>query len=245
MKKRIRLDMLLVERGFAESVLGALPLIMAGKVLVDGRVADKAGAEVSRESEVSIKTDAPFVGRGGLKLEGALRDFDVMVRGLIAMDVGSSTGGFTDCLLKNGASRVYAVDVGKGIIDDSLRRDPRVCLLEGRNIRHLEAEDVGEKIDIATVDVSFISLKKVIPKLKEFLKPFGMVLALIKPQFEAGKENVGKGGVVRDPSVHQAVVEDIKSFSKRAGFKVLGVSPSKITGAKGNAEFWIYLTAEN
>ena len=245
MKKRIRLDAFLVEIGLAESVLGACPLIMAGKVMVDGKVVSKAGAEVSRESEVSIKKDSPFVGRGGLKLEGALKDFGIAVTGLIAMDVGSSTGGFTDCLLKNGASRVYAVDVGKGLIDDSLRRDPRVCLLEGRNIRHLEAEDVGEKIDIATVDVYFISLKKVIPKLKEFLKPFGMVLALIKPQFEAGKENVGKGGVVRDPSVHQAVVEDIKSFSERAGFKVLGVSPSKITGAKGNAEFWIYLTAEN
>ncbi|HZX35935.1 MAG TPA: TlyA family RNA methyltransferase [Thermodesulfobacteriota bacterium] len=243
--KKIRLDMLLVERGLAESVLSACPLIMAGKVLVDGRVADKAGAEVSRESEVSIKADAPFVGRGGLKLEGALKDFDVIVRGLVAMDVGSSTGGFTDCLLKNGVTRVYAVDVGKGVIDDSLRRDPRVCLLEGRNIRHLEASEVGEKIDIATIDVSFISLKKVIPKLKEFLKPDGRVLALIKPQFEAGKKDVGKGGVVRDPLVRQAVVEDIKAFSGEAGFKVLGVSCSKIRGAKGNAEFWIYFTAEN
>ena len=243
--KRIRLDMLLVERGLAESVLGACPLIMAGKVLVDGRVADKAGAEVSKGSEVSIKTDSPFVGRGGLKLEGALKDFDIAVSGLIAMDVGSSTGGFTDCLLKNGVSRVYAVDVGKGIIDDSLRRDPRVCLLEGRNIRHLEASEVGEGIDIATVDVSFISLKMVIPKLKEFLKPDGRVLALIKPQFEARKELVGKGGVVRDPLVRQKVVEDIKAFSGEAGFKVLGVSPSKITGAKGNVEFWIHLMTEN
>ncbi|MFZ3073014.1 MAG: TlyA family RNA methyltransferase [Thermodesulfobacteriota bacterium] len=241
MKKKVRLDMLLVELGLAESVLGALPIIMAGKVLVDGRVADKAGAEVLRESEVSIKEDSPFVGRGGLKLQGALKDFDITVSGLIAMDAGSSTGGFTDCLLKNGASRVYAVDVGKGLMDDSLRRDPRVCLMEGRNIRHLDAAEVGERIDIATIDVSFISLKKVIPKLKEFLKPDGRVLALIKPQFEAGKELVGKGGVVRDPLVHQAVVEDIKSFSEGAGFKVLGVSCSKITGAKGNAEFWIYL----
>lgn len=243
--KKIRLDRRLVELGLAESVLGACPLIMAGKVLVDGNVADKAGAGVSRESEVSIKADAPFVGRGGLKLEGALKDFDIMVRGLVAMDVGSSTGGFTDCLLKNGVMRVYAVDVGKGLIDDSLRRDPRVCLLEGRNIRHLEASEVGEKIDIAAVDVSFISLKKVISKLKEFLKPDGRVLALIKPQFEVRKENVGKGGVVRDPSVHKTVVEDIKAFSEEAGFKVLGVSASKIKGAKGNAEFWIYLTTEN
>src|SRR3990172_3440739 len=145
MKKRIRLYMLLVEAGLAESFLSALPLIRGGKVLVDGRVADKAGAEVSRESEVSIKKDSPFVGRGGLKLEGALKDFGIAVTGLIAMDVGSSTGGFTDCLLKNGASRVYAVDVGKGIIDDSLRRDPRVRLLEGRNIRRLEASEGDRK----------------------------------------------------------------------------------------------------
>ena len=239
--KKVRIDILLAEKGLVESRQKAQALIMGGKVAVNGAVISKAGQGVSPESEIFIKEGLPYVSRGGLKLEGALDNFKVDVRGLTVMDVGASTGGFTDCLLKRGAKRVHAIDVGKGLIDFKLRNDDRVHLIEGRNIRYLKVEEVGEPVDIAVIDVSFISLKKVIPNVKEFLKPGGGILALIKPQFEVGKGEVGKGGVVRDPEKHRAVIEGVKSFSVEQGLKPLGVSESPIKGAKGNREFWLYL----
>ncbi len=246
MKKsgKVRIDVLLVERGFTRSRQRAQALIMAGRVTVGGVVIDKAGTPVDPEGEVGIKEELPFVSRGGLKLEGALDGFGIDVKELTVMDVGSSTGGFTDCLLKRGAARVFAVDVGRGLMDYGLRSDERVHLLEGRNIRHLSEEEVGEKVDLAVIDVSFISLMKVIPKVKEFLKPRGRVLALVKPQFEVGRKEVGKGGIVKDPAKHRAAVDGIKAFSEAEGFRVLGETESPIRGAKGNREFWLYLCLE-
>jgi 23S rRNA (cytidine1920-2'-O)/16S rRNA (cytidine1409-2'-O)-methyltransferase len=231
--------------GLTGSRQRAQALIMAGKVTVDGRVIDKAGTEVDPTLEVKLKEDLPYVGRGGLKLEGALTGFKIDVKGLTAMDVGSSTGGFTDCLLQRGVKKVHAIDVGKGIIDVKLRNDDRVHLMEGCNIRHLTpkdlGEDLGEKVDIAVIDVSFISLKKVLPKVKEFLKEGGRLLALVKPQFEVGKGRVGKGGVVKDPALHKAVLEDISDFAVSEGFTLVGTMESPIKGAKkGNKEFWLY-----
>jgi len=239
--KKVRIDRLLVDMGLVKSRERAQALVMAGRVSANGAVVSKAGAAVDPAAEITVREDFPYVGRGGLKLEGALDGFGMEVRGLAVMDVGSSTGGFTDCLLKRGAARVHAVDVGKGLIDSKLRADPRVHLIEGRNIRYLDAGEVGERVDMAVVDVSFISLKKVIPKLKFFLNPEGTILALVKPQFEVGKGQVGKGGIVRDPEQHRAVIEDMKSFSIDEGFSVKGVMESPITGAKGNREFWLYL----
>ena len=218
---------------------------MAGKVTVDGRVIDKAGTEVDPTLQVKLKEDLPYVGRGGLKLEGALNGFKVDVQGLVAMDVGSSTGGFTDCLLQRGVKVVYAIDVGKGIIDVKLRNDDRVHLMEGQNIRHLRPGDLpggqDEEVDIVVIDVSFISLKKVLPVVKGFLREGGKLLALVKPQFEVGKDKVGKGGVVKDPALHKAVIEDIADFAAGEGFTLVGTMESPIKGAKkGNKEFWLY-----
>lgn len=219
----------------------AQALIMAGKVTVGGAVVDKAGKEVDPEAEVVLKESLPFVGRGGVKLAGFLDETGLDVAGMVAMDVGASTGGFTDCLLKRGAARVFAVDVGKGLIDISLRNDPRVVVLEERNIRYLEPSETGEKVDLVVIDVSFISLEKVLPAVKRFVREGGAVLALIKPQFEVGKGQVGKGGIVRDPEQHREVVERIASFSETLGFTVRRKGTSAILGAKGNTEFWIYL----
>ncbi|MBI5970104.1 MAG: TlyA family RNA methyltransferase [Deltaproteobacteria bacterium] len=238
---RRRLDALLVDMGLVETRTKAHALIMAGKVIVDGTVVDKPGKEIKEGICVELKEGMPYVGRGGVKLAGALDEFNIAVKGLVAMDVGSSTGGFTDCLLKRGAAFVYAVDVGKGILDYKLRNDARVCVLEERNIRGLEFSEVGRKVDIIVVDVSFISLEKALPNVREFVKDDGAVLALIKPQFEVGKGEVGKGGIVKDPKKHCAVVERITAFSVSAGFKFISTCPSPITGAKGNKEFWIYL----
>lgn len=237
-----RIDVLLVEKGLAQSRHKAQALLMAGKVLVDGAVVDKAGREVGRESAIALKEEMPYVGRGGVKLAGALDNFAVDATGFTVMDVGASTGGFTDCLLKRGARLIYAVDVGKGILDMRLRNDPRVRVLEERNIRHLDRSEIPEPIDLAVIDVSFISLEKVLPRVKEFLREGGRVLALIKPQFEVGKGQVGKGGIVRDPEKHREVVEKIKGFSASMGFNVIATAESPITGAKGNREFWIYLS---
>ncbi|MBI5587767.1 MAG: TlyA family RNA methyltransferase [Deltaproteobacteria bacterium] len=245
MKKpqKVRIDTLVLAKGLASSRQKAQALIMTGNVLVEGRVVDKAGKEVAPDSVITIKETLPFVSRGGLKLAGFLDERKLDVAGLAVMDVGSSTGGFTDCLLKRGAKKVYAVDVGKGILDVSLRNDPRVVVLEERNIRHMDTTDVGELVDLAVIDVSFISLEKVLPKVKEFLKEGGRVLALIKPQFEVGKGQVGKGGIVKDPEKHRAVVERIREFSVENGYSVVGAGESPITGAKGNREFWIDLLA--
>lgn len=243
-KLKLRIDELLVERNLVESLQIGRSLIMARKVFVDGTVVDKAGTPIKLDSEITIKEGTPFVGRGGLKLASFLKGFNISVDGFVCIDVGSSTGGFTDCLLKGGAKRVHSVDVGKGLIDIKLREDPRVHLLEGHNIRHLEKDEVGEEVDIAVMDLSFISLKVVLPKVSEFLKSGGMVIALIKPQFEVAKGDVGRGGIVRDESLHRSVIEDISAFAEGCGYKLCGVLESPIKGAKGNKEFGLYLSYE-
>lgn len=238
-----RLDNYLVEEGYVESRTKAQALIMQGVVHVDGQRVDKAGSLVKEGSVVDVNDSSQkFVGRGGYKLEASLDHFGIDVSGLIALDVGASTGGFTDCLLQRGASKVYAVDVGYGQLDWKLRNDERVVVKEKINARYLKPEDIGEPIDIAVIDVSFISLTMVIPPLKDILKPGGYIAALIKPQFEVGKGQVGKGGIVRDESKHQEVVEKVQSFLESTGYEIKGVIPSPILGTEGNKEFLIAAT---
>lgn len=238
---KLRLDALLVERGLAPALTKAQALLMSGNVSIDGQVADKPGMVVKADSIVEIKEALPFVSRGGVKLVGALDGFNLDVTGAVVMDVGSSTGGFTDCLLKRGAAHVYAIDVGKGLIDINLRQDPRVTVLEGRNIRFMEMSDVNCPVDGAVIDVSFISLEKVLPRVTGFVKSGGFIVALIKPQFEVEKGEVGKGGIVRDVEKHRLVVERILEFSKTLGLAPQGTVESPITGAKGNKEFWLLI----
>ncbi len=238
---KLRLDDLLAERGLVENSRTAQAMIMAGKVMVGTVVVTKAGTPVDPDAVVTVKEASPFVGRGGLKLAGALDEFGVDALGVTAIDVGASTGGFTDCLLKRGAAHVYAIDVGKGILDASLRNDARVTVLEGRNFRYLDPAEVPVKAGLAVIDVSFISLEKGLPKVKEFLKEGGRVLALVKPQFEVARDEVGKGGIVRDPALHKRAVERILEFSASIGFTPRSTAESPITGAKGNREFWVYL----
>jgi len=240
-KGKERVDRLLVKLGLAESHEKAAAMILTGKVLAAGTVVDKAGRLVADDAEITILPGIPYVSRGGLKLEGVLNYFSIDVKGLTVMDVGASTGGFTDCLLKMGAGKVFAVDVGKGILDWRLRNDKRVVVIEERNIRHLEFKDIGEGLDMAVIDVSFISLEKVIPKVKEFLKPGGLALSLIKPQFEVTRAEVEKKGIIRDSMKHEKVIDRIRIFSDGLGFIVKGICESAIRGAKGNREFWIYL----
>ncbi len=240
-KGKERLDRLVVERGLTESREKARALILAGRVFVDGRRIDKAGKEVSVDAKVSLSEGLPYVSRGGIKLKGALDTFGLDVKGFKVMDVGASTGGFTDCLLQHGAEKVFAVDVGYGLLDWRLRKDERVEVLEKRNVRYLSFEEIGEQVDLITIDLSFISLEKVIPNLKVFLKSDGSVLALVKPQFEVGKGEVGKGGIVRNPEKHKKVIERLTDFSISHGFKVIGSVESPIRGSKGNREFWLYL----
>ncbi|MGO9416354.1 MAG: TlyA family RNA methyltransferase [Syntrophobacteraceae bacterium] len=238
-KSSERLDKLLVDKGFAPTRQRAQSLVLAAKVLVNGRVLTKAGHQVPEDSEISIIADAiPYVSRGGLKLEHAIRAFSIEVSGRIAMDVGSSTGGFTDCLLSLGARRVYAVDVGYGQLALKLRNDPRVIPLERNNIRHLPAELIPDPVQIAVIDTSFISLKLVIPSVLNFLESEAVLVALIKPQFEAGREQASKGaGVIRDPRIHEEVCDALAKFTVGLGFEVVGITPSPILGPKGNREF--------
>lgn len=239
-KNKKRLDTLMVERGLAETKSKARSLIMSGNVYVGGERIDKAGALVREGAEISVKESGlRYVSRGGLKLEAALKSFEIDVSAKTALDVGSSTGGFTDCLLQSGASRVYAVDVGYGQLDWKLRNDPRVVVREKLNARYLRPEDIGERVDIVVMDVSFISLTMVIPPAAGVLKPGGVLIALIKPQFEVGKGEVGKGGIVRDEEKHREVIEKIENFVRGLGFDVKGVIPSPILGAEGNKEFLI------
>jgi 23S rRNA (cytidine1920-2'-O)/16S rRNA (cytidine1409-2'-O)-methyltransferase len=239
---KIRLDRLLVERGLAPARERARAIILAGQVLVNGMPVTKVGALIPTQATVTLKTpDQPYVSRGGLKLAAALEHFKLEVTGLVAMDVGASTGGFTDCLLQQGASRVYDVDVGYGQLAWRLRQDPRVIVLERTNIRHLPREAIPEEVDLSVVDVSFISLKLVLPKVISFLRPGGTILALIKPQFEVGKGQVGKGGVVRDPNLQLQAVSEIQDFAQSIGLMVVGVLPSPILGPKGNQEYLLYL----
>ncbi|RLB40462.1 MAG: TlyA family rRNA (cytidine-2'-O)-methyltransferase [Deltaproteobacteria bacterium] len=241
--KRTRLDYLLVQRGLADTRSKARAMIMAGVVRVDGKLLDKPGREVNPTADITIvERYPPYVSRGGVKLEAAVKAFDIGLEGLSVMDVGASTGGFTDCLLKYGASRVVAVDVGYGQLDWSLRNDPRVILLERTNIRHLQRKDLPFIPDGATIDVSFISLRLVIPKVTELLAPTSFIVALIKPQFEVGRELVGKGGVVRDPALRERLVKEIQDFSCELGWQSSGCIPSPILGPKGNQEYLLYLT---
>ena len=240
MKKR--LDILVTERGLAESREKAKTLIMAGQVYVDGQKADKPGDTFSEDAAVEVRGKGlPYVSRGGLKLEKAMREFGLQLQGRTCMDIGASTGGFTDCMLQNGAQRVYSVDVGYGQLAWSLRTDPRVVNLERTKARYLTREQVPEEIGFFSVDVSFISLTLILPAVRPLLAEHGQAVCLIKPQFEAGREKVGKKGVVRDKAVHEEVIEKIRSFALENGFSVLGLTFSPVKGPEGNIEYLIYL----
>jgi 23S rRNA (cytidine1920-2'-O)/16S rRNA (cytidine1409-2'-O)-methyltransferase len=232
---RKRLDLILVERELVDSRQQAQRLIMAGQVMVDRRVVDKPGTRVSQEADITLQATLPYVSRGGLKLEAALDRFAIEVTGVIAADVGASTGGFTDCLLQHGASQVYAIDVGYGQLAWRLRNDPRVVVMERVNVRYLKG--LPEPVDLATVDVSFISLELVLPAVIGFLKPHSDIVALIKPQFEAGRKQVGKGGVVKDPAVHRAVLHKVLLWAEGHGLAVHGLMASPLKGPAGNVEF--------
>jgi 23S rRNA (cytidine1920-2'-O)/16S rRNA (cytidine1409-2'-O)-methyltransferase len=237
-----RLDKLVLERGLAPSRERAKALIMAGQVVVNDHLADKAALMVDLEAEIRLKGEPlPYVSRGGLKLAKGLEAFELSVEGLLAMDVGASTGGFTDCLLQRGARGVIAVDVGYGQLAWKLREDPRVVNMEKTNIRHLEPEGLPEVPDLAVIDASFISLDKVLPPTLRLIKEGGTIVALIKPQFEVGRGQVGKGGVVRDEKKHQEVVASVTALAEGLGLLVLGVCESPILGPKGNKEFLIHL----
>jgi 23S rRNA (cytidine1920-2'-O)/16S rRNA (cytidine1409-2'-O)-methyltransferase len=240
MPDKIRLDRLVVQKGLAQSRERARALIMAGRVAVGGAVVDKPGVSVPEDAALTLKgEDIPFVSRGGLKLAHALRRFHIRVDGAVCLDVGASTGGFTDCLLQHGARRVYAVDVGYGQLAWSLRRDPRVIPLERTNIRRMPPDTLPEPVDLVTIDVSFISLKIVVPAVTRFMKPGARIVALIKPQFEVGRGRVGKGGVVRDPALHDAVLRELSAFFVASGLRVDALAPSPVLGPKGNREFLI------
>lgn len=241
-QKKIRLDLLLVQKGLAESREKARAMIMAGLVEVDRVMASKPGHLIVPSANLSVKKTLPYVSRGGLKLEAALNEFPVDLKDRVLLDVGASTGGFTDCMLQRGVRKVVAVDVGYGQFHWKLRQDPRVVLLEKTNIRNLAPAMVKEDLDGAVIDVSFISLKLVLPVVSELLKPQAFVIALVKPQFEVGKGQVGKGGVVRDPLQHQEVLERLAAFFTDLGWKVEGRIPSPVLGPKGNREFLVYLT---
>ena len=238
MSKR-RLDVLLVERGLAETRTRAQAMIMAGEVRVGGHVIDKPGTPVAADAEVTVAAGLPYVSRGGLKLAAALDAFGVDPCGLVVADVGASTGGFTDCLLQRGAARVYAIDVGYGQLAWSLRQDPRVVAMERTNVRYLRA--LPEPIDLATVDVSFISLALVLPAIAGWLKPDGQIIALVKPQFEVGRGEVGRGGVVRRPEQHEQVLARVAGWAQTLGLHLEGVEPSPVPGPAGNREFLAWL----
>jgi len=242
MTGRERIDKLMVQRQLAGSRERARALIMAGRVLVDDQPVDKAGTQVDQEASIRLKgEDIPYVSRGGLKLARALEAFQVTAAGRTALDVGASTGGFTDCLLQEGTRKVFAVDVGYGQLAWKLRDDQRVINLERTNIRHLTPDQLDEIPDLAVIDASFISLEKVLPSTTALIKPGSDIIALIKPQFEVGKGQVGKGGVVRDPDQHAQVIEKIKLVAAQAGCQVVQLCESPILGTKGNREFLIHL----
>ena len=243
MKIKKRLDVLLVERLYADTRSKAQAIIMSGAVYVNGQKADKAGTSFEETVEIEVRgAVCPYVSRGGLKLEKALRDFGVKPEGYVCSDSGASTGGFTDCLLQQGARKVFAIDVGYGQLDWKIRSDPRVVVMERTNIRYVTPEDLGEPLDLSVIDVSFIGLEIVLPTIKTLLKPTGQVLCLIKPQFEAGKENVGKKGVVRDPAIHKMVLDNFVSLVHGLGFTILGLTFSPVKGPEGNIEFLGHLT---
>jgi 23S rRNA (cytidine1920-2'-O)/16S rRNA (cytidine1409-2'-O)-methyltransferase len=239
MKTKQRLDVLLVERGLAESREKARALILAGQVLVDGQKLDKAGHSVSAESQIDLLASPRYVGRGGLKLEAALDHFGIQPAGKICLDVGSSTGGFTDCLLQRGVARVYAIDVGTGQLDWKLRNDPRVIVQEQVNARYITRSEVPEPIALAVCDVSFISITMILPAVEKLLAGNGEMVILVKPQFELEREQVGKGGIVRDPLLHQRACRRVEEAVQRSGFQT-DIIPSPVLGAEGNQEFLLY-----
>lgn len=244
MKNKKRLDVLVTEQGYAENRTKAQAIIMAGLVYVDGQKADKPGVSYPDTAVLEVRGQTcPYVSRGGLKLEKALRDFGVKPEGYVCSDSGASTGGFTDCLLQQGAAKVFAIDVGYGQLDWKIRSDPRVVVMERTNIRYVTPEQLGEPLDLSVIDVSFISLKIVLPAIKALLKEgTGQVLCLIKPQFEAGKEKVGKKGVVRDPATHKEVLDAFVELAHTLNFTILGLTFSPVKGPEGNIEFLGHLT---
>ncbi|TCT16927.1 23S rRNA (cytidine1920-2'-O)/16S rRNA (cytidine1409-2'-O)-methyltransferase [Natranaerovirga pectinivora] len=237
-----RLDILLVNRQLAESREKAKTLIMTGNVFVDGQREDKAGTKVDEKAQIEIKGNPnPYVSRGGLKLEKAINAFEIHLKDKICMDVGASTGGFTDCMLQNGAKKVYSIDVGYGQFAWKLRQDPRVVCMEKTNIRHVEPEHISDKVDFVSIDVSFISLKKVLEPVKKLMSMNSEIVCLIKPQFEAGREQVGKKGVVRDKTIHIDVIEEVIQFSEKIGFVIKNLDYSPVKGPEGNIEYLLYM----
>ncbi len=241
MPKKTRVDLLLVERGLADSRAAAQRLVMAGQVRADGQVVSKPSVIFGPEVRLEVEQGPPYVSRGGEKLAGALESFPITVQGLVCADVGASTGGFTDCLLQHGAAKVYAIDVGHGILHWKLRQDPRVVVMEGSNARHIEK--LPEPVSLVTIDASFISLKVLLPVVKGWLPPQeGQVVALVKPQFEVGRKLASRGkGVIRDPQVHRQVLEDVLGFAQEQGYAVRGLVRSPVIGPKGNVEFLAWL----
>ena len=241
----MRLDVLLASRGLAGSRSRAQAMIAAGDVLVSGKKATKSGQDVPEDAEITVVSEScPYVSRGGLKLEKAMREFGIDPKGFVCSDSGASTGGFTDCLLQHGAAKVYAIDVGTDQLAQKLRDDPRVVNMDKTNIRYLTPEALGEPLDLAVVDVSFISLHTVLPAVRALLKPSGQIVCLIKPQFEAGRESLGKKGVVRDSAVHAAVLRNFLSLRTQLGMKLLHLTYSPVRGPEGNIEFLAHLSAD-
>lgn len=246
MKIKKRLDVLLVEQGYADTRTKAQAIIMSGLVYVEGQKADKPGTSFEESVSVEVRgATCPYVSRGGLKLEKALRDFGIKPVDYVCSDSGASTGGFTDCLLQQGARKVFAIDVGYGQLDWKIRSDPRVVVMERTNVRYVTPEQLGEPLDLSVIDVSFISLKIVLPVIKTFLKSDGQVVCLIKPQFEAGKDKVGKKGVVREPETHIEVLDNFVSLAKEMNFHILGLTFSPVKGPEGNIEFLAHLTLDD
>ncbi|MGZ5553781.1 MAG: TlyA family RNA methyltransferase [Chthoniobacterales bacterium] len=237
--KRARLDAVLVEQGLFPSREQAQRAVMAGEVRLGDRVLNKSSVLVEPNAALSVATPPKFVGRGALKLDGVLDHFAIDPRGMIALDIGASTGGFTDCLLQRGAKKVYAIDVGHGQLAWKIREDPRVIVRENLNARYLSRDDIPEPIDLCVIDVSFISLTLILPRAFELVTPSGVILALIKPQFELEKADVGRGGIVKDPALHAKAQDKIEQFVRQSGHEIVGLAPSSITGTDGNQEFFI------
>jgi len=244
MSEKERIDLLIVQKGLIETREKARAVIMAGQVYINTQKIDKPGTKVDKNSDIEIREGLKYVSRGGLKLEKAINTFNICLDNKVCIDIGASTGGFTDCMLQNGAKKVFAVDVGYGQLAWKLRQDKRVVTMEKTNIRYVKQSDIGEIADFASIDVSFISLTKVITVVKDLLSDCGQMICLIKPQFEAGREKVGKKGVVRDPQIHSEVIENIIEFADTAGFFLKGLTFSPIKGPEGNIEYLAYFSKE-
>jgi len=243
MNKKVRIDTLLVEKNFFSTREKAKKALMSGIVYVNNQLIDKPGMKVEAEADIEIRGKTlPYVSRGGLKIEKAIKNYNIDLSHLVCMDIGASTGGFTDCMLQNGAKKVYAIDVGYGQLDWKLRQDDRVVSMERTNIRYVNPKDIEDEIDFASIDVSFISLKLVLPVVKELVKKDGKIIFLIKPQFEAGREKVGKKGVVREKAVHREVIEEVLRFAYELGLTIEDTTYSPIKGPKGNIEFLAYVS---